>query len=302
MLNAPVFLALTSRYLALVVSIAATLATGLWLMLAPHLALYLAPVLALFGFLAAVGVHDLIQTRHAVLRNYPITGHLRFMLEDIRPEMRQYFFEADKDGSPFPRDKRAIVYQRAKGELDKRPFGTMLDVYETQYEWLQHSMRSLPPSTEPFRVVIGGTDCTQPYAASVFNISAMSFGSLSPNAMLALNKGAKLGGFAHDTGEGGFSPYHRRARRRHHLGDRLGLLRLPRRQRRFLARALRQGRSQSADQDGRVEAQPGRQARTWRRAAGSQDHARDFAPFAVCRWASTAFRRPITRRSRRRSR
>jgi len=123
--------------------------------------------------------------------------------------MRQYFFEDDKTGLPFPRDKRAIVYQRAKGALDKRPFGTEYDVYQSQYEWLHHSVAPKSPAQELFRISIGGPDCTQPYSASVFNISAMSYGSLSANAVRALNKGAKIGGFAHDTGEGGFTPYHR---------------------------------------------------------------------------------------------
>jgi len=167
------------------------------------------PLLAVFAFLAALGVRDLLQERHAILRNYPIAAHLRFIFEAIRPEIRQYFFEADKEGLPFPRDKRAIVYQRAKKELDKRPFGTQYDVYESRYEWLHHSMAPKPPSAEPFRILIGGPDCSQPYAASVLNISAMSYGSLSANAIRALNKGASLGGFAHDTGEGGFTPYHR---------------------------------------------------------------------------------------------
>jgi glutamate synthase domain-containing protein 2 len=159
--------------------------------------------------LSLLGVHDMWQTRHAILRNYPISGHIRFLLETIRPELRQYFFEGDKDGMPFPRDQRSIVYQRAKRALDKRPFGTQFDVYDSRYEWLHHSMAPMPASKEPFRIVIGGPDCKQPYAASVFNISAMSYGSLSANAIRSLNKGAKLGGFAHDTGEGGVSPYHR---------------------------------------------------------------------------------------------
>jgi glutamate synthase domain-containing protein 2 len=165
--------------------------------------------LVFFGFFSLLGLRDLFQPRHAILRNYPITAHLRFLFEKIRPEMRQYFFEDDKDGLPFPRDKRAIVYQRAKGALDKRPFGTQYDVYQSHYEWLHHSMAPKAPPSEPFRITIGGPDCSQPYSASVFNISAMSYGSLSANAVRALNKGAKLGGFAHDTGEGGFSPYHR---------------------------------------------------------------------------------------------
>ena len=164
-------------------------------------------VLALF--LALVGLYDYFQTRHAVLRNYPIAAHMRFIFEAIRPEMRQYFFEGEKDGLPFPRDRRAIVYQRAKLVLDVRPFGTNYDVYAEGYEWMTHSISPTPVSKEPFRISIGGPDCTQPYSASIFNISAMSFGALSANAIRALNGGAKLGGFAHDTGEGGYSPYHR---------------------------------------------------------------------------------------------
>jgi glutamate synthase domain-containing protein 2 len=163
----------------------------------------------LFGGLAALGTMDLIQTRHAVLRNYPIAAHLRFLLESIRPEMRQYFFEDEKDGMPFSRDKRALVYQRAKMQLDKRPFGTQYDVYADGYEWLRHSLAPRPHAPDQFRITVGGPDCQKPYSASVFNISAMSFGALSPNAIRALNGGAKKNHFAHDTGEGGFSPYHR---------------------------------------------------------------------------------------------
>jgi glutamate synthase domain-containing protein 2 len=171
--------------------------------------LYLLAVpLAFFGFFSALGLRDLFQTRHAILRNYPITAHLRFLFEKIRPEMRQYFFEDDKDGMPFPRDKRAIVYQRAKGALDKRPFGTTYDVYQSHYEWLHHSIAPKEGVHEAFRIKIGGSDCAKPYSASVFNISAMSYGSLSANAVRSLNKGAALGGFAHDTGEGGYTPYH----------------------------------------------------------------------------------------------
>jgi glutamate synthase domain-containing protein 2 len=165
--------------------------------------------LVLFAALSAVGTIDLIQTRHAVLRNYPLTAHIRFILEEIRPEIRQYFLESEKDGTPFSRDKRAIVYQRAKQALDKRPFGTQNDVYASGYEWLHHSIAPKPVAKESFRITIGGHDCSKPYSASVFNISAMSFGALSPNAIRALNGGAKKGDFAHDTGEGGYSPYHR---------------------------------------------------------------------------------------------
>ena len=164
--------------------------------------------LLIFGGLTLVGVRDLVQKSHAVLRNYPISAHMRFLLEEIRPEMRQYFFESEKDGMPFSRDIRAVVYQRAKLQLDKRPFGTQEDVYRDGYEWMHHSVAPKPHSDEKFRINIGGPDCTKPYSASVFNISAMSFGALSPNAVRALNAGAKKGRFAHDTGEGGFSPYH----------------------------------------------------------------------------------------------
>ena len=168
----------------------------------------LVPIL-IFGGLTLLGVYDLLQTSHAVLRNYPISAHLRFLLEEIRPEMRQYFFESEKDGKPFSRDIRAVVYQRAKMQLDKRPFGTQEDVYREGYEWMHHSISPKMRAEEKFRITIGGPDCPRPYSASVFNISAMSFGALSPNAIRALNAGARKGGFAHDTGEGGVSPYHR---------------------------------------------------------------------------------------------
>jgi glutamate synthase domain-containing protein 2 len=167
-------------------------------------------VLALvFIALTGLGLRDLAQTKHAVLRNYPIAAHLRFILEHLRPEMRQYFFESETDGLPFSRQQRALVYQRAKMQLDKRPFGTQLDVYKQGYEFLSHSIAPREADPLSFRVRIGGPDCRQPYSASVFNISAMSFGSLSAHAIRALNGGAKTGGFAHDTGEGGYSPYHR---------------------------------------------------------------------------------------------
>src|SRR6201993_78830 len=165
--------------------------------------------LLIFGGLTVLGVRGLVQKGDAVLRNYPISAHMRFLLEEIRPEMRQYFFESEKDGMPFSRDTRALVYQRAKMVLDKRPFGTQEDVYREGYEWMHHSVAPKASSAERFRITIGGPDCTKPYSASVFNISAMSFGALSPNAVRALNAGAKRGGFAHDTGEGGVSPYHR---------------------------------------------------------------------------------------------
>jgi len=206
-----VLLPFALRYILLTFSVAATAALTALAWQEPGALSYIAAPLAVFAFFSVLGTRDLLQTRHAILRNYPIAAHLRFILENIRPEMRQYFFEADKDGSPFPRDKRAIVYQRAKKELDTRPFGTQYDVYQSRYEWLHHSIAPKEPSRVPFRILVGGPHCSQAYAASVLNISAMSYGSLSANAIRALNKGAKIGGFAHDTGEGGISPYHREA-------------------------------------------------------------------------------------------
>src|SRR5262245_18040365 len=155
--------------------------------------------LLIFAALTLLGLRDLVQKNHAILRNYPISAHMRFLLEEIRPEMRQYFFESEKDGMPFSRDTRALVYQRAKMVLDKRPFGTQEDVYRDGHEWRHHSLAPKPHAEEKFRITVGGSECTRPYSASVFNISAMSFGALSPNAVRALNAGAKKGGFAHDT-------------------------------------------------------------------------------------------------------
>jgi glutamate synthase domain-containing protein 2 len=204
----PLLLPFTPRFITL--TFATLAAAGFGLAWAIHPTVHLLGLL--FGIaaaLTAIGFHDLFQTRHAVLRNYPIAAHLRFIFEAIRPEMRQYFFEDDKNGMPFSRDRRAVVYQRAKMALDVRPFGTTFDVYGDGYEWMAHSISPRPVGKEPFRILVGDVDCTKPYSASVFNISAMSFGSLSANAIRALNGGAKRGGFAHDTGEGGYSPYHR---------------------------------------------------------------------------------------------
>jgi len=161
------------------------------------------------GAFFLLGVHDLSQRRHSILRNYPVAGHLRFLLESFRPEIRQYIIESDHDEVPFSREDRALVYQRAKGQEDKRPFGTIENVYGSGYAWLTHSATPVTIEDSDFRVVVGGPACKQPYSASLYNISAMSFGSLSANAILALNIGAKKGGFAHDTGEGGISRYHR---------------------------------------------------------------------------------------------
>ncbi|MFY0409932.1 glutamate synthase-related protein, partial [Solicola sp. PLA-1-18] len=165
-------------------------------------------LLALVVVLLGVGVHDVLQRKHAVLRNYPVLGHLRFLLESIRPELQQYFIERNVDGRPFDRDTRTLIYERAKGTNAEKAFGTERDVNEIGYEYLLHSTAPLDPPEQPHRVRIGGPDCTRPYDMSLLNVSAMSFGALSGNALLALNGGAARGGFAHDTGEGGLTKYH----------------------------------------------------------------------------------------------
>jgi glutamate synthase domain-containing protein 2 len=168
------------------------------------------PLALLFAVLTGVGFRDVRQTQRSILRNYPVIGHLRFLLEFIRPEIRQYFIESDNEAAPFSRQQRSLVYQRAKGDPDKRPFGTQKDVGAAGYEWINHSIAPSQLPSHDFRLTIGAAPtCTQPYSASVFNISAMSFGSLSANAILSLNAGAKRGGFAHDTGEGSISAHHR---------------------------------------------------------------------------------------------
>ena len=161
-----------------------------------------------FGVLSLLGLWDLLQRKQALRRNYPLSSRFRYLLESIGPEIRQYFIESDTVELPFSRQQRAIVYQRAKDVLDKRPFGTQRDVYGDKYEWMNHSLQPTHLDTHDFRITIG-EGRAQPYSASVFNISAMSFGSLSANAILALNRGAKQGGFYHDTGEGSISRHHR---------------------------------------------------------------------------------------------
>ena len=204
----PTFLPLTPRYITFTLTVAALILCGVWLYFDQR-SIAAMVFLGISIFLTIIGIIDLFQTPHSVLRNYPIAGHIRFIFEAIRPELRQYLFEGDKDGMPFSRDRRTVVYQRAKNALDVRPFGTEHDVYAPGYEWMAHSIAPTPVSSEPHRVLIGGPECTQPYSASIFNISAMSFGALSANAIRALNGGARIGGFYHDTGEGGYSPYHR---------------------------------------------------------------------------------------------
>ena len=168
------------------------------------------PMFAVSAALSFIGLYDLAQPLHSVRRNYPIIGRLRWFFEEIRPEIRQYLIEGDNDETPFSRSQRSLVYARSKNESSDRAFGTLVDVYENGYEFIAHSTRPAPPADpSTFRIPIGAGNCEKPYSASIFNISAMSFGSLSANAIRALNKGAKLGGFAHDTGEGSISPYHR---------------------------------------------------------------------------------------------
>ncbi|SFN27065.1 FMN-binding glutamate synthase family protein [Marinobacter pelagius] len=166
---------------------------------------YIVP--AIFAVLTGVGTYDLIQTRHTVSRNYPIMANFRYLFESIGPEIRQYFIQSDTEERPFSREQRTIVYQRAKNVLDKRPFGSQLRMYEEGFEWMNHSLTPTRIADSDFRIVIG-KNRSKPYSASVFNISAMSFGSLSANAILSLNTGAKMGSFYHDTGEGSISRYH----------------------------------------------------------------------------------------------
>ncbi|MXV37166.1 FMN-binding glutamate synthase family protein [Flavobacteriaceae bacterium Ap0902] len=158
--------------------------------------------------LIIIGVYDITQSKHSILRNFPVIGHLRYILEGIGPEIRQYFVEHDTEGKPLNRNQRAYIYSRAKLERTKHPFGTEHDLQREQMEWARHSMYPAKVLDVPPRVRVGGKDCLQPYDASIFNISAMSYGALSKNAIIALNKGAKAGGFFHNTGEGSVSPYH----------------------------------------------------------------------------------------------
>lgn len=198
-------LSLLSRYAVFAVCILFTLAT---LPLIHHQWLW--PFTLTTGLLSLIGLFDLLQKRHAVRRNYPILGNIRYLVETIRPEIRQYLLEADSDALPFSRAQRSLVYSRAKNQVSDKPFGTLIDVYASGFEFIGHSMRPAPlADPASFRITIGGPQCSQPYSASIFNISAMSFGSLSANAIRALNQGAKLGNFHHDTGEGSISPYHR---------------------------------------------------------------------------------------------
>lgn len=165
-------------------------------------------ILFMLFMIACVGVWDATQHRHSILRNFPVVGHFRYFLESISPEIQQYFIESNTSGRPFSRNLRALVYRRSKDVNDTHPFGTQRDINMADYVALRHSIYARSPVEGDLRVIVGGSECKQPYSASVFNISAMSFGSLSGNAVLALNQGAKKGNFFHNTGEGGISPYH----------------------------------------------------------------------------------------------
>lgn len=195
---------MTMRQIFVLVAVLITTAIlGLSLLSADWLWLFVvvAPIILL-------GFYDMLQTRHSILRLYPVLGHFRYMLESVRPEIQQYFVETELGGTPISREFRSLVYQRAKGDRDTRPFGTMFDTNRAGYEWVNHSIQPKHLTDYDPRVKFGGPDCTQPYMASPLNISAMSYGALSKNAIMALNKGAKIGGFSHNTGEGSMSPYH----------------------------------------------------------------------------------------------
>ena len=172
------------------------------------------PILWLLVFIGPIillGMYDITQKKHTIKRNFPVIGNIRFLLEKIRPEIMQYFVETDTEGSPINRINRSLIYRRAKKVNDTTPFGTQMDVYRSGYEWMDHSIYAKNPIEIEGnqRVIIGGADCLKPYSSSILNISAMSFGALSKNAVLAMNKGAKIGGFAQNTGEGGISDYHK---------------------------------------------------------------------------------------------
>lgn len=193
-----------SRYLPFIISTATAVATITLSILSVLSPLWcLLPVI-----LVLVGVHDMAQRTHAVLKNYPIVGHFRYMLESIRPELRQYFFEGDNERLPFSRKERSMVYRRARNIRADKSFGTLDNVYEENHEFISHSVEPVDVDPKTLRITIGGPDCRQPYSSSILNISAMSFGALSANAVRALSKGSLSGSFAMDTGEGGISRYH----------------------------------------------------------------------------------------------
>lgn len=197
---------MSPRKIFLVSSIAITVLIIAWSYFWPY-ALF---IFVLIAPLIYMGFSDMLQKKQSIKRNFPLIGRLRYFFEQIRPEIQQYFIESDTDGTPINRNDRAVVYQRAKQQIDSTPFGTQLNVYAEGYEWMAHSIQPMDAHDVDHnpKIVFGGDRCKQPYTMSVLNVSAMSFGSMSQNAIEALNAGAKLGGFAHNTGEGGISPYH----------------------------------------------------------------------------------------------
>lgn len=199
------------RFVPLVIAI---LLVPVGILLALSLPFWGGAIFSLAGLASAVGILDVLQNKSAVRKNYPITARLRFLFEHFRPEIRQYFLESDHDETPFSREQRSLVYRRSKGIEGVRPFGTLRNVNEIGHEWINHSMAPKHLPDTPFTITFGGPECKKPYQGSVLNISGMSYGALSPNAIEALNKGAKSGGFAHTTGEGSISRFHRK-----HGGD-----------------------------------------------------------------------------------
>jgi len=197
---------MTIKQIFIVSSIVAVLVISLLGLLNPYFLLMFIVV----GPIILIGLIDMLQKRQTIRRNFPVIGNFRYMLEKVRPEIMQYFVETDTEGKPINRLFRSVIYQRAKNVTSTSPFGTQWDVYRAGYEWIEHSIYAANPSDleQEQRVLVGGKDCLKPYLASRLNISGMSFGSLSKNAVLAMNTGAKIGGFAQNTGEGGLSPYH----------------------------------------------------------------------------------------------
>jgi glutamate synthase domain-containing protein 2 len=194
-----------------------TLLTILFLYLGYSFSLNFYWVFIVIAPLFILGLYEMVQVKRAIMRNFPLLGRMRYVMENLRPKIYQYFIESDTDGTPINRIFRSVVYQRAKNQLQTTPFGTQLDVYRPGYEWINHSMNPLgldQVKHDDMRTTVGGPACKKPYSASLINISAMSFGSLSHNAIMSLNKGAKAGNFAHNTGEGSISPFHKK-----HGGD-----------------------------------------------------------------------------------
>ena len=208
-----------------VVAVAGLLVLAAW-QRSPAAACSASSARSLLAALLVLAVHDLLQRRHSILRNYPVAGHLRFLFEAIRPELQQYFIERNYDGRPYDRDTRTVIYERAKGIHGEQAFGTERDMAEPGYEWLLHTNAALdPPARSAARADRRPATARKPYDMALLNVSAMSFGALSANAIRALNGGARLGGFAHDTGEGGLTKYHLENGGDLDLGDRQRLLR-----------------------------------------------------------------------------